>query len=86
MALVFNWIKIWLTDRTQRTLINGESSTLVTVSSGVPQGTIIGPLKSLLYYISMTILETLAKIICDDGLLDRLIDSHSDTIILQQDL
>jgi len=39
----------WLTDRTQRVLLNGESSGSVTVSSGVLQGTVLGPLMFLLY-------------------------------------
>jgi hypothetical protein len=37
------WIGNWLTGRTQRVVINGESSESSEVDSGVPQGTVLGP-------------------------------------------
>jgi len=48
---IFNRIKTWLINYV---LLNGESSTSVTVSSGVPQGTILGPFMSLLYINDIT--------------------------------
>ena len=43
------WIESWLTSRTQAVLIDGERSTDATVDSGVPQGTVLGPLLVILY-------------------------------------
>ena len=38
------WIQAFLTDRTQKVLVNGKLSSPHKVISGVPQGSVIGPL------------------------------------------
>ena len=43
------WIKSWLTGRRQRTTINGQYSTWAEVLSGVPQGSVLGPLLFIVY-------------------------------------
>ena len=37
-----DWFRAWLTGRSQVVVINGESSSMSTVTSGVPQGTVLG--------------------------------------------
>ncbi len=43
------WINSWLTARTQSVVVDGDTSDKVHVASGVPQGTVLGPLLFLLY-------------------------------------
>ena len=44
-----NWIAAFLKDRKQRVLVNGESSDWKDVSSGIPQGSVLGPTLFVLY-------------------------------------
>ena len=44
-----NWIQNFLTDRTQKVVVDGSSSESARVKSGVPRGTVHGPLLFLTY-------------------------------------
>ena len=45
----YQWIETWLTQRTQHVVMDGECSLPASVLSGVPQGTVLGPLIFLIY-------------------------------------
>ena len=46
---LLSWFESYLTDRSQRVVINGQSSEFLPVETGVPQGSTLGPLLFLIY-------------------------------------
>ena len=46
---MINWVEKWLIDRRQRVVIDGEVSHWKSVLSGVPQGSVLGPILFLIY-------------------------------------
>ena len=84
---LLNWINAFLTDRKQQVVLNGENSQPQSVISGVPQGSVLGPLLLLCYINDIpTVLKSKIKLYADDALLYRNINSEEDIAILQPDL
>jgi hypothetical protein len=84
-----NWIGKWLTSQTQTVIVDGEESTPVPVTSGVPQGTVFGPLMFLICIndIGNNLSEgTHIKLFADDCLVFRETITAQDNTILQKDL
>ena len=46
---VYKWIEDWLRDREQRVVLLGCNSEWIRVKSGVPEGSVLGPLWFLIY-------------------------------------
>ena len=81
------WITSFLSDRTQQVIVNGKSSSFAPVKSGVPQGTVLGPLLFLVYINDLPLnVNSKVRLFADDAYLYRTITSKEDIITLQNDL
>ena len=82
------WIEQFLTDRTQQVVVENKFSALTTVISGVPKGSVLGPLLFLLFINDLPpiSIDSLVKLYADDVLMYRSINDVSDHQILQDDL
>ena len=84
---IWRWIEAWLSDRSQRVVINGHASGWATVTSGVPQGSVLGPTLFVIYVngIDDGITSSLLKF-ADDTKLLRKVGTQYDCEALQKDL
>lgn len=81
------WLRNFLTKRYMQVVVEGETSNKVTVDSGVPQGTVLGPLLFLCHINDLPLaVKSQVRLFADDCLLYRKIRSQNDYNILQSDL
>ena len=81
------WIDSFLCFRQQRVVVNGVKPDWAPVLSGVPQGTVLGPLLFSLYINDISSdIESEIKLFADDCVCYREIKDEVDTIKLQMDI
>ena len=87
---LLSWFEDYLTGRQQRVVMDGVSSPLSPVTSGVPQGSIFGPLLFIIFMNSINYLpfSPASKLVlyADDFVIYRAINSPEDVSILQEDI
>ena len=85
---IYEWIKSFLSNRKQHVVVDGIISSPAEVLSGVPQGTVLGPLLFLIFIDDMTdvVLHSKVKLFADDSKLCKKVKSAHDQELLQADL
>ena len=84
---IHTWIQNFLTKRKMRVLIEGETSEEAVVESGVPQGTVLGPLLFLCHLNDLPdSVNSTVRLFADDCLLYKEINSETDQEELQNDI
>jgi hypothetical protein len=81
------WIDSFLTNRSQRVVVDGDMSEVAPVTSGVPQGSVLGPILFLVYINDMPeCISSTSRLFADDTIVYRPVSNEGDCQILQKDL
>ena len=84
---VLSWIRAFLGSRSQRVVIDGEESESIPVTSGVPQGSVLGPILFLVYINDLPDeVRSQVRLFADDTALYLTLESEDDSSTLQSDL
>ncbi len=85
--VITTWISEFLTNRKQQVTVHGKSSAAKDVTSGIPQGSVLGPLLFVIYINDLPeILKCEPYLFADDTKVFRVIKDETDTEALQDDL
>ena len=80
-------LRAFLGSRSQRIVIDGEESESLPVTSGVPQGSVLGPILFLIYINDLpNEVCSQVRLFADDTALYLTLESEDDSSILQNDL
>ena len=84
---ILQWITNWLKERRQRVRVMGKNSNWIEVTSGVPQGSVLGPLLFVIYIndIDDGIVSKISKF-ADDTKLCATVNNEEEANVLREDL
>ena len=86
-STTLEWIRSFLSGRTQSVVVDGAESDRLPVTSGVPQGSVLGPAMFLVYINSLPKgVNSTVRLFADDTVIYREISAEEDHHTLQADL
>ena len=86
-STTLEWIRSFLSGRTQSVVVDGAESDTLPVTSGVPQGSVLGPAMFLVYINSLPKgVNSTVRLFADDTVIYREISSEEDHHTVQADL
>ena len=84
---ILSWLKSFLSNRKQRVVLGQNMSGWRDVTSGIPQGSCIGPLLFVIFINDMPdVVKHILKLFADDSKLISIIKNHNDLSSIQKDL
>ena len=81
------WIRAFLSNRSQQVIVDGAKSSPAPVTSGVPQGSVVGPILFLVFINDMPeCIKSRCRLFADDSIIYREVSCEEDSRALQEDL
>ena len=84
---ILEWITFFLKNRTQQVVLEGQTSVPTSDLSGVPQGTVLGPLLFLIYINDLPFnVKSTTRLFADNTIVFQKVQIETDADILKGDL
>ena len=84
---ILGWIKDFLANNKQKVVINGTGSNWLSVTSGIPQGSVLGLIPFTIYINDLPgVVQNIVKLFADDAKLYAVVNEEEQQISLQNDI